>query len=131
MSNKKVAEARRIFRALSVETRRRILNLLTRRGLCVGALSNLVGISAGAVSQHLWVLREAGLVEAERRGQFVHYRVARDARKRCQYLVLSLFSERKGARRCVVEKQSASGRAGSKVSRKRAQRSKSGSATGR
>jgi DNA-binding transcriptional ArsR family regulator len=45
--------------------------------LCVGALAGLLGVSPSAVSQHLAVLRSAGLVIDERRGYFVHYRLNR------------------------------------------------------
>jgi ArsR family transcriptional regulator len=41
--------------------------------LCVNALAQRLGITQSAVSQHLRVLRQAGLVNSERRGSFVHY----------------------------------------------------------
>jgi ArsR family transcriptional regulator len=41
--------------------------------LCVNALAHRLGITQSAVSQHLRVLRQAGLVHSERRGSFVHY----------------------------------------------------------
>jgi len=63
------------LRVLSVETRFRMLSLLAERNLCVGALACHLGLTQGAVSQHLKVLREAGLVVAERDGYYVHYRV--------------------------------------------------------
>lgn len=47
--------------------------LLSRRTLCVNALVDCFGISQLAVSQHLRVLREAGLVNAEKRGYSMHY----------------------------------------------------------
>ncbi|MEW5801230.1 MAG: metalloregulator ArsR/SmtB family transcription factor [bacterium] len=65
----------RIFKILSVDTRLRIIQLLKDRALCVGALSAQIGISQGAVSQHLRVLRDADLVVAERRGYYIHYRL--------------------------------------------------------
>lgn len=65
------------LRILSVETRLRMLSLLAKRSLCVGALARQLGVSQGAVSQHLKILREAGLVTAERKGYYVHYRVDR------------------------------------------------------
>jgi len=64
-----------IFRVLSAEVRVRILQLLKDRALCVGALSARLGITQGAVSQHLRVLREAGLAVAEKRGYYTHYRL--------------------------------------------------------
>jgi DNA-binding transcriptional ArsR family regulator len=65
----------RIFKALSAETRIRIVQLLKGRAMCVGALSARLDVTQGAVSQHLRVLREANLVIAEKRGYYVHYRV--------------------------------------------------------
>jgi len=52
-----------------------MVQLLKNRSLCVGALAKILGITPGAVSQHLQVLKEAGLVEAEKRGYFMHYRL--------------------------------------------------------
>ncbi len=71
----------RLFKALADETRLRLLKLLseqeTESALCVGALAARLGVSQSAVSQHLAVLRSAGLVVDERRGYFVHYRLNR------------------------------------------------------
>lgn len=68
-------ELARIFKASSVDTRVRMLELLKRRALCVNALARELGVSPAAVSQHLRVLRAADIVIAEKRGYFVHYRV--------------------------------------------------------
>ncbi len=65
----------RIFKVLSVDTRVCIVQLLKERPLCVGALSARLGITQGAVSQHLRVLRDANLVLPEKRGYYVHYRL--------------------------------------------------------
>ncbi|NQT84420.1 winged helix-turn-helix transcriptional regulator [bacterium] len=65
----------RIFKALSVETRVRIVQLLKERSLCVGAISAMLDVTQGAVSQHLRVLRDADLVVSEKRGYYVHYRL--------------------------------------------------------
>jgi len=67
------------LRVLSVETRLRMLLLLKDRDLCVTALAQRLGVTQGAVSQHLKILRDAGLVMAERDGYYVHYRVDRQA----------------------------------------------------
>jgi DNA-binding transcriptional ArsR family regulator len=60
-----------IFAALADETRRRIVELLTRRELLAGQIAAHFGCSRPAVSHHLRVLREAGLirsrVDAQRR----------------------------------------------------------------
>ena len=54
--------------ALSDGTRRGILGLLKEHPRTVGALADQLPVSQPAVSQHLKVLREAGLVRAERNG---------------------------------------------------------------
>lgn len=99
-----------MFRALSVEKRVEIVRLLAERTLCVGALSNLLDISAGAVSQHLRILRDAGIVESDRRGYFIHYSLAPGSKKRCREVVESLFGmkpgKRKGGGICAMKRRS-------------------------
>ena len=65
----------RILKVLSVESRVRIIQLLKGRVFCVGALAARLDVPQGAVSQHLRILRDAGLVVDEKRGYFVHYRL--------------------------------------------------------
>jgi len=67
--------ATRIFQVLSAGTRVRMIELLKRRPMCVNALAGELGVTPAAVSQHLRILRNVGLVEADKRGYFVHYRV--------------------------------------------------------
>ena len=104
----------RIFRALSVQKRVQIVQLLSKRTLCVGALSNLLDISPGAVSQHLRILKDAGLVESDRRGYFIHYSLASNAAGKYRAVIKDLFGtkpkSKKGGRKCAAEKQSARGR---------------------
>ncbi|HDS29008.1 MAG TPA: ArsR family transcriptional regulator [Candidatus Acetothermia bacterium] len=64
-----------VFRLLAVDTRLEILLTLRSQSLCVGALAARLGLTQGAVSQHLKLLRDAGLLMAARDGHFVHYRV--------------------------------------------------------
>jgi ArsR family transcriptional regulator len=66
-----------VLKALSDETRFRLLDLLLAEALCGRALAQRLGISEAAVSQHLKVLKEAGLVEGEKRGYWIHYSVQR------------------------------------------------------
>ena len=63
----------RIFKVLSVAKRVRIIELLKQQSLCVNALSNELGITTAAVSQHLRILRTAGIVSADKQGYFVFY----------------------------------------------------------
>lgn len=62
-----------IIKAIDAETRLQILMLLKEHPLCGGALSARLNVSESAVSQHLRILKDAGLVIAERRGYYVHY----------------------------------------------------------
>lgn len=66
-----------MFKALSDETRFKLVRLLLTRDLCVGALAHRLDISEAAVSQHLKQLPKAGLVKGEKRGYFTHYSVER------------------------------------------------------
>ena len=68
-------KAARVFKVLSVDTRVRMIELLKHRSLCVNVLARALSITPAAVSQHLRVLRDAEIVTAEKRGNFVHYRV--------------------------------------------------------
>jgi DNA-binding transcriptional ArsR family regulator len=64
------------FKVLGVESRIRIIELLKNRGaLCVNEISDVLGITPSAVSQHLKVLKYAGLVRNERKGYWIHYEV--------------------------------------------------------
>jgi ArsR family transcriptional regulator len=65
-----------VAKALSSETRVAILETLGEGPLCVNAIASRLGITGGAVSQHLRVLRQSRLVEGERRGYHVHYRAS-------------------------------------------------------
>lgn len=67
------------LKALADEKRLEILSMLLKSDLCVGALANHLGISKPAVSQHLRILRKAGLVKGEKRGYWTHYMVDRQA----------------------------------------------------
>ncbi len=64
-----------MVRALAAPARIRMVQLLKKRAFCVGALANRLRITPGAVSQHLQLLKEARLVEGEKRGYFMHYRL--------------------------------------------------------
>lgn len=74
--DQKIAE---ISKVLGVDSRVKILRLLSEKSLCVGALSRRLGITPGAVSQHLRILKSVGLVVPEKRGYFVHYSLDKQA----------------------------------------------------
>lgn len=70
-STASIEEAVRFLEALGQETRFKILKLLTLGRLCVCEIEEALQMSEPAVSQHLRVLRNAGLVEQSREGQWV------------------------------------------------------------
>lgn len=63
----------RLGQILSCETRLRIIELLRERPLCVNAIARQLDVTQAAASQHLRLLRDAGLVSGKRRGSFMHY----------------------------------------------------------
>ena len=85
----------RVFKALSVDTRVRIVQLLKERALCVGALAARLEVSSAAVSQHLRILRDADLVVPEKRGYYVHYRINKETLRQWQRLASGLLSVRR------------------------------------
>jgi DNA-binding transcriptional ArsR family regulator len=64
-----------IFRALADPTRREILELLAKRDLTAGEIADRFPIAFPSVSRHLGILKDAGLVAAEREGQHIRYRL--------------------------------------------------------
>jgi DNA-binding transcriptional ArsR family regulator len=77
------AEDRRADRgfvgALASLPRRQILSFLSQTALTTAELAGRFGMSAPAISRHLGILQDAGLVSGERQGQRVLYRLNRDA----------------------------------------------------
>ena len=69
----------RVFQALASTPRRKILAYLAHAELSAGDIAARFEMSKPAVSQHLSVLENAGLIVSEKRGQFVFYRLLPDA----------------------------------------------------
>jgi len=65
----------KVFRALADPTRRRVLELLREGALTAGELADQFPVSKPTMSAHFSVLQEAGLVEAEKDGRVVFYRL--------------------------------------------------------
>jgi ArsR family transcriptional regulator, arsenate/arsenite/antimonite-responsive transcriptional repressor len=74
-----------VFKALADPTRVAIVSrLATGEKCCVCDLTGVFELSQPTISHHLRILREAGLVEAERRGTFAYYWLLPDAIERLQ-----------------------------------------------
>jgi uncharacterized membrane protein len=70
------AEPAQLFRALADETRLKIVKMLSEKEMCVEDLMTALRLAQATVSHHLQVLKEAGLVQAEKRGRNVYYSLA-------------------------------------------------------
>src|SRR3954463_2152955 len=68
----------KIFEALASAPRRKILAYLSEVDLTAGEIAARFEMSKPAISKHLQILENAGLVRSEKRGQFVHYTLVRD-----------------------------------------------------
>ncbi|HHN65502.1 MAG TPA: ArsR family transcriptional regulator [Nitrospirae bacterium] len=68
-----------ITKALSDETRIRIMKLLEHGELCVCELMEVLGMGQSTVSKHLGILHSAGLVERRKEGTWSYYRLAEEA----------------------------------------------------
>ena len=69
------AELASAFKALGDPTRLRILAVLADASRCVCEIQEAVDVPGNLLSHHLKVLREAGLIEGERRGRWIDYRL--------------------------------------------------------
>jgi len=83
-----IIEPAEIFKVLSVETRVKIIELLKANGaLGVKEISNRLGITLPAVSQHLKILKQAGLVRSERQGYWIPYSINEEAMEGCREIL--------------------------------------------
>lgn len=64
-----------LFKALNDPTRREILELLKKKDLTAGEIADHFTITKPSISHHLDLLRQAGLVTAEKEGQYVFYSI--------------------------------------------------------
>lgn len=71
-----------LFKALSDETRREILEMLRNKKMTASEISSHFDMSKASVSQHLKILRLSDLIYSERQGKYIYY-----------HLNLSVFEE--------------------------------------
>lgn len=71
------AEVAKVFKALGDPVRLRLMSMIASRGqggeVCVCELTPAFDLSQPTISHHLKPLRQAGLIDCERRGTWVHY----------------------------------------------------------
>lgn len=77
-----------IFKVLSVDTRVKIIELLKAQGpLGVKDISASLGLTPPAISQHLKILKHAGLVRSERKGYWIPYSINAEAMESCREIL--------------------------------------------
>lgn len=69
----------KVFEALASTPRRKILAYLAEAELTAGEIAARFEMTKPAISKHLAVLENAGLVRSEKHGQYVHYALVRDS----------------------------------------------------
>jgi ArsR family transcriptional regulator, arsenate/arsenite/antimonite-responsive transcriptional repressor len=94
-----------VFKALASEPRRRMLNHLAGGPMTVGEIAEKFEMELPSISKHLAVLREAGLIRQQKRGQFILYSLAADHVANTLYGFLSPFCP--DARRIARERKAA------------------------
>jgi ArsR family transcriptional regulator len=88
----------RIVKALAHPTRLFLVDRLSRREICVCKLTELVGADISTVSKHLSILKSAGIVADEKRGNQVFYRL-------CCPCLLGLFDCVESAIKSTAQRQ--------------------------
>jgi len=77
-----------IFKVLSVGTRIRIIELLKSEGpIGVKDIAKRMNITQAAVSQHLKLMKQAGLVSSERKGYWIPYSINEKAMEHCRMAI--------------------------------------------
>jgi len=109
MNNTKYYSLLKIFKALSDETRLRILLLLTQGDLCVCEMIYILGYEQSRVSHCLRILRDSELVTSSRDGKIVIYSLNPESKKNkiCKFLNEELEisrSDLKMYQKCKKEK---------------------------
>ena len=62
-----------VLKAVADKNRMRILKMLEQKNMCVCELAAVLGITQPSVSKHLGILKNAGLIQDERSGQWIEY----------------------------------------------------------
>jgi len=81
----------KVFKALSSEPRLKVVRLLKEHPQCVNAIAQRLGMTQSAASQHLRILKEAGLVKGQKRGNWMHYEMSSENLERCGRAIADVF----------------------------------------
>jgi ArsR family transcriptional regulator, arsenate/arsenite/antimonite-responsive transcriptional repressor len=94
----------RAFRALADPTRRRIVRLLRERPRTSGEIADAFPSSWPTISRHLAVLRSAGLIVRQRKGQFIEYDVNTTVLQEVIELLLDSIPDRRSQWRSDISR---------------------------
>lgn len=93
----------KVFKALACEKRLAIVKLLLLKKQCVGRIASALDASQSSVSQHLRVLRDAGIVQDNRCGYHIHYTVKRELLEQMGEEVSSMLDSIENGAPCPEE----------------------------
>ena len=96
-------ELLKTFKALSDETRLRLIKLLEQRELCVCELMQALGMTQSRVSRNLGVLKNAGLVKDRREGLWIYYSLDLDSYNKYAAPILKLMKTWANADELVLQ----------------------------
>ena len=94
-----------VLRALAAPTRREIIRLVRRRELSAGQIASHFDVSRPAISQHLTVLREAGLVSERRDGNRRLYRTRPQALAEVRRFIEEFWTDHLARLKQAVEEE--------------------------
>ncbi len=92
-------EAAAFLKALANDQRLLVLCALMDAELSVGEINEWVQLSQSALSQHLGILRDAGLVVTTRQSQTIYYKIARGPALQVMEVLYTAFCQRAAAKR--------------------------------
>lgn len=84
-----------MFKALSDPIRRKILLMLKKRDMTAGEIAEEFDISKPSISHHLNILKQAGMVIDERKGQYIYYSINTSVFEDVVSFALQLSADRK------------------------------------
>ena len=70
-----------VCKALSDENRIRVIMSLKGGELCVCQIISLLGLAPSTVSKHMWLLKQAKIVQSRKEGRWIYYKIAEDKSK--------------------------------------------------
>jgi len=82
-----------VLKALSDESRIRILNILNKRDVCVCEMQEILGLTQTNISKHLSKLKDLKLVVSEKQGQYVFCSINKQALRKYPFIRAILDSE--------------------------------------